>query len=558
MSSLTSRTARSFADICLVVLFGMVILLGLIFVLKIPDGIISEDHLTRDFHTGWYYEDGTPADAENPVRDQGTISMSRVVTSDEVNGLDLCVETSNINFDVFLGDELIYSFKPDLPHFYGKYYGNYVHFINIPDFVGEERLTIVYDPMIDINWTAFRDMELSLSSTYFRGIMQRDMVQFLTCFVILLFGILIVILGFIFDKEKERLAETVSLGTVAVVLACYSNTGSLVIQVITQNSAVPRVIEIVSLILLPIPTIIFIGSITDSLGKWWVKVMIGLPIVNLIANFIVVRNTDLDFHDILISAHIIIVIGFIVSIIMTAGHLKRTFGTKKKKIKNINIRLIISVAAVFICGLLDMIKYYSTITRDPALFTRIGLLIFILLMGYGEMKALLDISKQSIEAEVMRKVAYTDALTGMANREAFYVYEKEIKALKNGKRYIVQLDLNNLKLANDNYGHASGDILIKGAADCIMGAFDRDGRSFRTGGDEFIAIVESDYEDTIAAMNELVDKFNETSPLEVPLQIAYGMAEFNAGKDDLDQMEQLADDRMYKMKKEMKAKAAAK
>ena len=198
-----------------------------------------------------------------------------------------------------LGDELIYSFHPELPHFYGKYYGNYVHFINIPDFIGEEKLTIVYDPMLDIDWTAFRDMELSLSSTYFRHIMQNDMTQFLICFTILLAGVLIVMLGFIFDKEKERLAETVSLGTIAVVLACYSNTGSLLIQAITQNSAVPRVIEIVSLALLPIPVLIFIASITDCLDKWWMKVMITLPILNLIVNFVLVRNTSLDFHDIL-------------------------------------------------------------------------------------------------------------------------------------------------------------------------------------------------------------------------------------------------------------------
>ena len=549
--------ARSYADICLVVLFGMVILLGLIFVLKIPDGIIHEDELTQQYNLGWTYEDGSPADAENLVRNQGVMTMSRIINSDDVCGLDLCAETSNLNFDVYLGDELIYSFHPELPHFYGKYYGNYVHFINIPDFIGEEKLTIVYDPMLDIDWTAFRDMELSLSSTYFRHIMQNDMTQFLICFTILLAGVLIVMLGFIFDKEKERLAETVSLGTIAVVLACYSNTGSLLIQAITQNSAVPRVIEIVSLALLPIPVLIFIASITDCLDKWWMKVMITLPILNLIANFVLVRNTSLDFHDILISSHIIILVGLAVSIAMTVRHLIMTFGTKKKKIKNINKRLVISITAIFICGTLDLIKYYTTSTRDPAAFTRIGLLIFIILMGYGEMRALLDISKKSIESEIMRKVAYTDALTGMDNREAFYEYEKQITSQKSGRFYVVQLDINNLKVVNDSFGHASGDILIRGAADCIMGAFAEEGRCFRTGGDEFIAVVENDYYKTIEKMNDLIKSFNESSPLEVPLQIAYGMAEYNAGKDDLDQVEQVADELMYKMKKVMKAEAKA-
>jgi len=543
-----NKSSRIYADIALIVLFIMVILLGMIFSIHIKDGII--DAVDADYTIGWTYDDGTPANVLKLNRSEGVHRISRQILSDDIKGASLCTDASNLLFDVYLGDDLIYSFHPDLPEFYGNYYGNYVHFINIPQFTGSKELSITYESLYDSDWTAFRDMRLTEPSYYFRSIIQNDLLRFLECFLVLVIGLAMVLFAFIFDKDKERFTQTIALGVVAVILACYSNSGSLLIQVVTNNSATPRIIDLMCLMLLPIPTIIYIAMFTGFMGKWFVKVIIGLSAVNTIGNFVLVRLTDKDFHNYLIVTHIIIGVGLFLCFYMIFRHISA------KGLRRGTALLVISGAIIFIAGAIDMVRYYVANSQDTAKFIRYGLMIFIGIMGYNEIRELILISEKSFRTELMAKVAYTDALTGIANREAFYLHEKEIKESKPGTRYhIVQLDLNYLKKANDEYGHLEGDKLIIAAAHAIDESFGRFGKCFRTGGDEFIATVKNDLDKAVKAFEEQIDKANndERLSLNVPLSIAYGSAEYISGTSDLEEIEAIADGQMYKMKKQMKA-----
>lgn len=86
--------------------------------------------------------------------------------------------------------------------------------------------------------------------------------------------------------------------------------------------------------------------------------------------------------------------------------------------------------------------------------------------------------------------SYTDDLTGMKNRKA---YENNMASIGEKKlrpnMVYVAMDVNGLKNANDNLGHAAGDELLQGAADCIRRCFGSNGETYRIGGDEFVAII---------------------------------------------------------------------
>ena len=56
---------------------------------------------------------------------------------------------------------------------------------------------------------------------------------------------------------------------------------------------------------------------------------------------------------------------------------------------------------------------------------------------------------------------------------------------------IVSLDMDELKLINDNYGHLAGDKAIKDLADCISAALKSNEFAARMGGDEFTAIIDT-------------------------------------------------------------------
>ena len=91
-----------------------------------------------------------------------------------------------------------------------------------------------------------------------------------------------------------------------------------------------------------------------------------------------------------------------------------------------------------------------------------------------------------------RKMASIDPLTGVRNKHAFGQWEDEIDSrIREGKQEpfaVVVCDINNLKTANDLYGHKVGDTCIKNASARICGIFSHS-PVFRVGGDEFIIIL---------------------------------------------------------------------
>ena len=67
-----------------------------------------------------------------------------------------------------------------------------------------------------------------------------------------------------------------------------------------------------------------------------------------------------------------------------------------------------------------------------------------------------------------------------------------------------------LKEANDNIGHEAGDELIIGASKCMDKAFSGLGRTYRVGGDEFVALLRGTREeaqDAVKTFDYLTENF---------------------------------------------------
>jgi diguanylate cyclase (GGDEF)-like protein len=100
----------------------------------------------------------------------------------------------------------------------------------------------------------------------------------------------------------------------------------------------------------------------------------------------------------------------------------------------------------------------------------------------------LDRHRRVVEYE---RRANTDALTGLANRAAFNAALLDLDCSKPGAWALCLLDLDNLKVVNDTFGHHAGDMLLKQVADRLtIAAFPE--RAFRIGGDEFAIIVRTE------------------------------------------------------------------
>jgi diguanylate cyclase (GGDEF)-like protein len=93
----------------------------------------------------------------------------------------------------------------------------------------------------------------------------------------------------------------------------------------------------------------------------------------------------------------------------------------------------------------------------------------------------------------IRRLAYHDPLTGLANRAHFNGRLKELlhgPMAENRMIAVLFLDLDRFKLVNDTLGHTVGDLLLKAVAERIQGTVRNKDLVARLGGDEFTIILE--------------------------------------------------------------------
>ena len=96
----------------------------------------------------------------------------------------------------------------------------------------------------------------------------------------------------------------------------------------------------------------------------------------------------------------------------------------------------------------------------------------------------------------LRRLANTDALTGIPNRQHFLASLPS--ELRDGDAFIM-IDIDHFKSINDRYGHETGDVVLVGVAQAIANTAGRNITFGRLGGEEFALFLRGQTEDAAAA-----------------------------------------------------------
>ena len=95
----------------------------------------------------------------------------------------------------------------------------------------------------------------------------------------------------------------------------------------------------------------------------------------------------------------------------------------------------------------------------------------------------------------LEQMATSDPLTQVGNRRA--LEEKLLKTIERLRRYpeqtssMIIMDLDHFKAINDNYGHATGDEVLKCFTQVIQARIRRTDYLYRFGGEEFVVVLEN-------------------------------------------------------------------
>ncbi len=334
---------------------------------------------------------------------------------------------------------------------------------------------------------------------------------------------------------------------------CYYN----VILIFSMPLYAVSLLEYLTLYLAPVPLIVYMWEDVKRLEQKSVTVFYRiLAVVHTLATAWMIGLHALDIVHCAATLkymQVLIVLNLVFFIFVEVKNLKQK--------QSVDRLFLVGMLVIAACIAYDLVSYCCNRYLGTDLFsfrgmTAMGVVIFIFILIAVFYMNLTQKMMQEKERDFLIKRAYTDELTKIHNRRYCIEYMDRIKESEKLAYTVICFDLNNLKTVNDTYGHSKGDILIKSAAEVIAQSFQEKGIVARMGGDEFIAILETAEEKEVARLmerfGENIKKMNREKE-GLDMSIACGYASCDAGECQIEKVYQMADDRMYENKKQMKS-----
>jgi len=155
--------------------------------------------------------------------------------------------------------------------------------------------------------------------------------------------------------------------------------------------------------------------------------------------------------------------------------------------------------------------------------------------------------------EEIQRLAVTDSLTGLYNRHK--LQDSLTTEVERAKRYsrplsIIMIDMDELKVINDTFGHAAGDEALKIVAKSILRSIRKVDMGTRFGGDEFIVLLpEADREEAASVAKRIREAILEVDFASGTLSVSLGVVQWHPGFETPKDFVDAVDKAMYLAKR---------
>jgi two-component system cell cycle response regulator len=163
----------------------------------------------------------------------------------------------------------------------------------------------------------------------------------------------------------------------------------------------------------------------------------------------------------------------------------------------------------------------------------------------------------------LQNLSLMDDLTGLYNRRGFMALaEQHLRMIqRKGAALLVYLDLDDLKVINDSYGHLEGNRALIVTANVLRACFRQSDILARLGGDEFCVLMTDAGQDSDPQvrrrLQERTDFINSLGSWKFRVSLSVGIAEVPVvNQPSLEQLLRAADTQMYAEKRNKQARTA--
>lgn len=535
----------------------LVLLIAFIGIFHSANNYNSFSEAVLTIEDGWTLEDSSGSSRELSLPqtidygEDGLFTLSTVLPEGGSLLLTPAIRfySNYVDLDIRLDGELLYSYPKTAGAFSGAT-GNTYHFIRLPtDYAGRTLSvalrcqlgpSITYllkPPLIGSKATMLRDdVVSSLPSIMLSG-----------CMLVLALGLCILYLSL--RKQLHLNNATVYMSLFALLFAVYVYCETSFAQLLTPNGYLLCFVTLTLLALMPIP---LMGVFTEELKPEFRPVntaLVCLCAFNLLVQTALNIFGVMSVRALLPATHSVIII----SIILMAICLFLS-GDERRSTPRMTL---LSAVPMIAGGILDIILLsLDRPSRNNSLWFTLGVTAFISIQFFHFIRSYFLLYHSAVESRLLRDMAYRDELTGLGNRNS---YERRLKQLNSGAPLdglcCIVVDINDLKLINDVFGHSTGDAAIKETGGLLRSLSPECASCFRTGGDEFVVLLDGFDE---ARAGELAERLGaEANTLgkrcSVPISLATGFGQYRPDDGNVLDFIRRVDSLMYECKRAQKS-----
>lgn len=475
-----------------------------------------------------------------------SISIMRNLPEEMGDTDTICFRTSHSRVAVFVGTEMVYDFAWDTDIPLGESPGSIWNVVELkPEYAGKT-LTIYTKSSYSEYNGLFRSVMYGSRADIMLYLLDTTSWMFILSNIPLVLGLILIAISF-FAWKFISSKPFVYVGIFLTAVGIWEITESGYIQFIDGNAFTIQILNFLVFAFIPLTAIMAL-KYTNLLKYHFEKLLyinVGVFFAFVLAQFVGLS----DMQSSLWIIHITMVVDSIYVYIDAKKYYEEIDE------KGHYIFTVMTYSVILVSVLIDIYRFYVFPESYNGEITRYGIIIFILLMSINIIFASLAVQRSNVEKETIINMAYTDNLTGINNRRCF---EEDTEKLVDSKTNftVVAVDMNNLKMINDELGHKFGDEALIKVANGLKRFEEFGEKCYRMGGDEFEVICTKMTGEQIDSLcSEINAELGKTEYFPgKPLSMAYGYFRFSANMDkEVNKVLAQADKKMYEKKAKMKA-----
>ena len=484
--------------------------------------------------------------ASEEVLDDGTVRLELTIDETVEQRSSIAFFTSHQYVEVTAGEQILYELNTT-GGIWGHTTGNIWNFIILPENVKE--VTVTLTPCYPQTAEYHTQFYIGVGRELYADILGKSFPSFMICIFIIAVGAYMLIYWLMVRKSAYIDHTLFYLGLFSVIMGAWSANETDMAVLLIRNHQASTFAAFILLMMMCIPFAMFVRNFLEIGDRKIWKYLCNISMLETVACCVLhftgiyeLRQSIVFTHGIIACALLYLVYGIVRKLI---------YRQADTRLKICIFALLLVIAATFA----DIQNYYRN-NGNSGIYGRLSFLIFILVLGIESAKQTFSMLKKGRRAEELEQFALNDTMTGLYNRNAYNSYVERMEECTG--HMIVTFDLNNLKQCNDSYGHGAGDLYIANAARIIEYAFEKYGKCYRIGGDEFCCVIprasECQIERQILKMRQEIAVLNNKRILPVKIDIACGYAKAENVAETLEELRARADEMMYRNKHELKNK----